>query len=123
MIHQYKAKGFNIILDVYSGSVHLVDDVTYDIVELFDGNSKDYIKKKIQDKHNISDKEFEEALKEVEELKDQKVLFSEDDFKDLTIDISKKKSFLKAMCLNVSHTCNLSCNYCYFLLCNKLSKQ
>lgn len=113
MIHQYKAKGFNIILDVYSGSVHLVDDVTYDIVELFDGNSKDYIKKKIQDKHNISDKEFEEALKEVEELKDQKVLFSEDDFKDLTIDISKKKSFLKAMCLNVSHTCNLSCNYCF----------
>lgn len=113
MIHQYKAKGFNIILDVYSGSVHLVDDVTYNIVELFDKNAKDYIKEKIQGKYNISDTEFEEALEEVEELKNQKVLFSEDDFKDLTIDISKKKSFLKAMCLNVSHTCNLTCNYCF----------
>lgn len=112
MIHQYKAKGYNIVLDVYSGSVHLVDDVTYDIVELFD-KGKEYIKEEIQNKHNISDEAFEEALAEVEELKNQKVLFSEDDFKDLSIDIDKKKTFLKAMCLNVSHTCNLSCEYCF----------
>ncbi|MDY3006992.1 thioether cross-link-forming SCIFF peptide maturase [Anaerococcus porci] len=112
MIHQYRAKGYNIVLDVYSGSVHLVDDITYDIIELFDKDKK-YIKKEIQKLHNISNEEFEESLSEVESLKNQNLLFSKDDFKDITIDIDNKKTYLKAMCLNVSHTCNLSCEYCF----------
>lgn len=112
MIHQYKAKNYNIVLDVFSGSVHLLDDITYDIVEIFD-RDKEYIKNKIKDKYKISDKEFEEALEEVNDLKKQQVLFSEDDFIDISIDIDKKKTFLKALCLNVSHTCNLSCEYCF----------
>ncbi|NVF11945.1 thioether cross-link-forming SCIFF peptide maturase [Anaerococcus sp. AGMB00486] len=112
MIHQYRAKGYNIVLDVYSGSVHLVDDITYDIIELFDKDKK-YIKKEIQKLHNISNEEFEETLSEVESLKNQNLLFSKDDFKDITIDIDNKKTYLKAMCLNVSHTCNLSCEYCF----------
>lgn len=112
MIHQYKAKGYNIVLDVYSGSVHLVDDVTYDIIELFNKNKED-IKEEIQKKYNIDDQAFEEALSEVRDLKNQQILFSEDDFRDISIDIDKKKTYLKALCLNVSHTCNLSCEYCF----------
>ena len=44
MIHQYKAKGFNIVLDTYSGSVHAVDDVTYQIISLYEENTKEEIK-------------------------------------------------------------------------------
>lgn len=114
MIHQYKAKGYNIVLDVYSGSVHLVDEISYDIISLLNKNKeKSYIEKEIKNLHNINQDQFDEAYEEVKSLVSEKVLFSEDDFKDLTIDLDKRKTYLKAMCLNVSHTCNLSCEYCF----------
>ena len=114
MIHQYKAKGYNIVLDVYSGSVHLVDEISYDIISLLNKNKeKSYIEKEIKNLHNINQDQFNEAYEEVKSLVSEKVLFSDDDFKDLTIDLDKRKTYLKAMCLNVSHTCNLSCEYCF----------
>ncbi|MDO4595343.1 MAG: thioether cross-link-forming SCIFF peptide maturase [Tissierellia bacterium] len=113
MIHQYKLKGFNIVLDVYSGSVHAVDDVTYDIIEKFENNSYEKIKDCIIDKYKISNKEFDEAYGEVKALKDNNLLFSKDEFEDLTFDLSNRKTYLKALCLNISHTCNLSCEYCF----------
>ena len=39
MVHQYKNNGYNIVLDVNSGAIHVVDDVTYDVIELFEDNS------------------------------------------------------------------------------------
>lgn len=113
MIHQYKAKGYNVVLDVYSGSVHVVDEVSYDIIGLFADYDKEYIKKVIQDKYHITDNDFEEAYGEVVSLKESKKLFSEDIFRNLTLDLDKRPTFLKALCLNVSHTCNLTCDYCF----------
>ncbi|MDD7305570.1 MAG: thioether cross-link-forming SCIFF peptide maturase [Peptoniphilaceae bacterium] len=113
MIHKYKAKGFNIVLDIYSGSIHLVDDLTYDIIDLFEDNDKSYIKKAIKSKYKISDCEFEEAYSEVYDLKEENLLFSEDAYKDIVIDAKNRPTSLKALCLNVAHTCNLSCEYCF----------
>lgn len=113
MIHQYKAKGFNIVLDIYSGSVHAVDDVTYDIISLYEDKNKDEIKEGILDTYELSDEQFDDAYEEVNELVNDGLLFSEDVFKDLSIDIMKKPTTLKALCLNVAHTCNLSCEYCF----------
>ena len=114
MIHQYKAKGYNIVLDVYSGSVHLVDEISYDIISLLNKNiEKEKIEEEIMGLHKINKDQFDEAYEEVKNLVSEKVLFSEDDFKDLTIDLDKRKTYLKAMCLNVSHTCNLYCQYCF----------
>ena len=114
MIHQYKAKGYNIVLDVYSGSVHLVDEISYDIISLLNKNiEKEKIEEEIMGLHKINKDQFDEAYEEVKNLVSEEVLFSEDDFKDLTIDLDKRKTYLKAMCLNVSHTCNLSCEYCF----------
>ena len=43
MIHQYKLNGYNIVLDVYSGSVHLVDDLAYDLIEMFENHDREKI--------------------------------------------------------------------------------
>lgn len=113
MIHQYKAKGFNIVLDIYSGSVHVVDDITYDIIDLFENFEKSEIKKTIKSKYDITNTEFEEAYSEVYDLKEENLLFSEDEYKDIIIDAKNRPTSLKALCLNVAHTCNLSCEYCF----------
>lgn len=113
MIHKYKAKGFNIVLDIYSGSVHVVDDITYDIIDLFNDNKKSDIQKIIKTKYSITDTEFDEAYSEVFELKQENLLFSEDIYKDIIIDAKNRPTYLKALCLNVAHTCNLSCEYCF----------
>lgn len=113
MIHQYKAKGFNIVLDIYSGSVHAVDDVTYDIISLYEDKNKDEIREIILNTYELSHEQFDDAYEEVNELVNEGLLFSEDIYKDLSIDIMKKPTTLKALCLNVAHTCNLSCEYCF----------
>ena len=43
MVHQYKLNGYNIVLDSCSGSVHDVDEVAYDMIEMFQDTSKDEI--------------------------------------------------------------------------------
>ena len=113
MIHQYKAKGFNIVLDTYSGSVHAVDDVTYKIISMFEDFSKDQIKDTILSTYDINDDQFNEAYSEVRELIDEGLLFSKDIFEDISIDIKNRETSVKAICLNVAHTCNLSCEYCF----------
>lgn len=67
MIHQYKSNGYNIVMDVNSGAVHVVDDVTYDAIELFEDISSSEIVDKLKDKYNESD--ILEAIDEIEELK------------------------------------------------------
>lgn len=113
MIHQYKAKGFNIVLDIYSGSVHLVDDVTYDIIENYKNIEIDELKTNIKNKYNLGDEELRAAFDEVCDLISTGQLFTEDNFKDLAIDVTKRPTNIKALCLNVAHTCNFTCDYCF----------
>lgn len=112
MIHQYKAKGFNIVLDTYSGSVHAVDDITYEIISLYEDKSREEIQNILEDFH-LTDDEFNEAYNEVDQLVRDGMLFTTDNFEDLSIDVKKRPISVKAICLNVAHTCNLSCEYCF----------
>lgn len=112
MIHQYKAKGFNIVLDTYSGSVHAVDDITYEIISLYEDKSKEEIQNILED-YSLTDDEFNEAYNEVDQLVRDGMLFTTDNFEDLSIDVKKRPTSVKAICLNVAHTCNLSCEYCF----------
>ena len=41
MVHQYKLNGYNIVLDSCSGSIHSVDEVAYDIIELYPDHSRE----------------------------------------------------------------------------------
>lgn len=116
MIHQYKNNGFNIVLDVNSGSVHVVDDLVYDIIELFESESKESIIDKMQLKYEASEysrEDIEEAIKEIEQLKEEGSLFTEDIYKDYIMDFKKRGTVVKALCLHIAHDCNLACRYCF----------
>lgn len=117
MIHQYKLNGFNIVLDTYSGSVHCVDDLSYDIIALYnEKKSKDEIKSLMLDKYKkdgISEKDILDTFSEIDQLIESSQLFTDDVFKNANLDLKKRDSVIKAMCLHVAHTCNLNCEYCF----------
>ena len=115
MIHQYKLNGYNIVLDTFSGSVHCVDDVSYDIISLYDKNvEKENIKKQILEKYpELTKEDVEEAIGEVDALIENKQLFTKDIFKGQNLDLKKRDTVVKALCLHVAHTCNLNCEYCF----------
>ena len=118
MIHQYKLGGYNIVLDVCSGSVHVVDDVAYDIISLFEEKSKEDIltavKCKYAEAEDISQDDIEECYAQVQELKDSGKLFAPDTFEPMAGVLKEKTSgVVKALCLHVAHTCNLNCSYCF----------
>ena len=117
VIHQYKLNGYNIVLDVYSGSVHVVDDVAYDIIEMYENSTEEQIieamMKKYGDRPDVSEEEIRLCLSDIKELISQKKLFSEDIYKDIAFDFKNKSRDIKALCLHVAHTCNLNCSYCF----------
>ena len=112
MIHQYKSNGYNIVMDVESGSVHVVDDVTYDVIELFENHSKDEVLDSLKEKYPVES--IKESLEEVEQLKEDGQLYCEDVYEPFIKDFKKvKKPVVKALCLHIAHDCNLACKYCF----------
>lgn len=114
MIHQYKNNGYDIVLDVNSGAIHVVDDPTYDMISEYEGKPRETVVSDIVEKYPSETKEdIEEAYDEITALKDQKALFTVDPYENRVIDYTKRPTVVKAMCLNVAHACNLSCRYCF----------
>ena len=114
MIHQYKNNGYNIVLDVCSGSVHVVDDITYDAIGLYETQDKDQVLIELAEKYpGTSREDLLEVLGEIEELKEQGLLYAEDIYKDYVIDVKNRTTIVKALCLHVAHDCNLACRYCF----------
>jgi len=114
MIHQYKQNGYNIVLDSLSGSVHAVDEVAYDIIGMYETTGKDEIVKKILEKYpSLTKGEVLSCIGDVENLKEQKLLFCEDIYEDKADVLKSKNNVVKALCLHVAHTCNLNCSYCF----------
>jgi len=113
MIHKYKLNGFNIVLDVNSGGVHLVDDMTYDLLDLIEPPFEDECPQQVLDK--LTDKypadEISTCYDEIVELYNDKILFSEDDYEKYAK--YSVASPVKAMCLNIAHDCQLRCKYCF----------
>ncbi|MEQ2519030.1 thioether cross-link-forming SCIFF peptide maturase [Ruthenibacterium sp. CLA-JM-H11] len=114
MIHQYKLNGYNIVLDVYSGSVHAVDEVAYDIIALYESTPAQEIVRTITEKYpEVTPEDVRECLDDVETLKEQGKLFAPDVYADKAFDFKKRSTVVKALCLHVAHTCNLNCEYCF----------
>lgn len=113
MIHQYKMNGYNIVIDGNSGSIHVVDDVAYDGIAMYQDHTKEEICHTLQDRYHISDDAVQEMLREIELLIRQKQLFSEDIFFDAAKQFKQRQSVLKAICLHVAHDCNMDCEYCF----------
>lgn len=133
MLHLYKKNGQNIVLDVHSGAVHIVDDLVYDMLSEISSKlksgSEDVLKSfddgkifssdasrsafisKISENHPGLDAEG--ALSEIEELAKDHELFARDIYKDRIEAYSGHPTVVKALCLHVAHDCNLACKYCF----------
>ena len=118
MIHCYKLGGLNIVLDIYSGSVHVVDEAAYDIIEMYESRNHDEIKSEILNKYKDTDgvtpKDIDDCFEQIEELRAEGKLFTEDTFEDLAGKFKERSAgIVKALCLHIAHTCNLNCSYCF----------
>lgn len=111
MIHQYKSNGYNIVMDVNSGAVHVVDDMVYDVISLYEDMDAESIVAKLSSKYD--EKELREAIEEVESLKEDGQLFTEDIYEPFIDGFKDRKTVVKALCLHIAHDCNLACRYCF----------
>jgi uncharacterized protein len=137
MIHAYKNNGYNIVLDVNSGSVHVVDDVVFDLVTIIEEKLKrtygtaaapegqttvitgelDRLYKGVLAKTDLASKysteDIKEGIEEILELRASQVLFTDDVYEGYVDDFQNRETVVKALCLNVAHDCNLRCKYCF----------
>lgn len=117
MIHQYQLGGYNIVLDVCSGSVHAVDQVAFEIIKIFESTNKEQAIDAVCQKFEslgVSREEVIECYEQVCELKEQGKLFAPDTFAPMAGKLKQKTSgVIKALCMHVAHTCNLNCSYCF----------
>ncbi len=111
MVHQYKNNGYNIVLDVNSGAVHVVDDVTYEVIPLFETSTKEEITECLKERY--SETEIAESYEEIQELSARGELFTEDAYQNYMEDFKARPTVVKALCLHIAHDCNLKCRYCF----------
>lgn len=124
MIHLFKNNGYNIVLDVNSGSVHVVDDVVYDTLAQMDEDDEHrYDEESFREisqtmigkyaSQGIDENDMREIFADLKELEDAGTLFSRDVYRDGVIDFKKRQTVVKALCLHIAHDCNLACRYCF----------
>ena len=111
MVHQYRNNGYNIVLDVNSGAIHVVDDLTYRIIELYKENDLQVIEQLLT--VDYDQKMIQEAYEEVMELDNQGELFSEEEYETYMEHMKDRPVVVKALCLHIAHDCNLACQYCF----------
>jgi uncharacterized protein len=111
VVHQYKNNGYNIVLDVNSGAVHVVDDVVYDIIPLFETCTKEEIISRLGQSYPES--EIAEGHEEVAALVKGQQLFTKDEYEDYMEQFQERPTVVKALCLHIAHDCNLACRYCF----------
>ena len=119
MIHRYTLGGLYIVVDTYSGAVHVVDEIAYDIIGLYDeGQTAEAIVPAMLEKYgqreDVTREELQDCCGQIEELKAAGKLWAADTFESLAGDLKEKSAgIVKALCLHVAHTCNLNCAYCF----------
>ena len=124
MIHQYRNNGYNIVMDVYSGSVHVVDDVCYDVIEKLytpeeeptaESLKQPEVLKKLNAElgQTYEADEIRDALADVIELTEGGQLFVKDTYECMVDIVKQRKTVVKALCLHIAHDCNLACKYCF----------
>ena len=118
MVHQYQLNGYNIVLDTCSGSIHVVDEVAYDMIALYPTTEKETLVQQILEKYahrqDVNKQEVYQCLKDIEALIAAKKLYTPDTYADMAGTFKERSgNVIKALCLHVAHTCNLNCSYCF----------
>ncbi|MDC7280197.1 MULTISPECIES: thioether cross-link-forming SCIFF peptide maturase [Pseudobutyrivibrio] len=114
MIHQFKNNGYNIVIDINSGAIHVVDEITYDFLGLWQEQGKDAALDQMKKSHpEVSEAELSEIQSEIEQLIADGALFTEDNYEPRIADFTARPTVVKALCLHITHDCNLACKYCF----------
>lgn len=113
MVHQYKMGGYNIVIDVNSGAIHVVDDMTYDMIEMYEASDKDSIFAEMAKRYPDQQDDIAECWDEMQELIAAEELFTKDSYEPYITDFAKRPTVVKALCLHIAHDCNLACQYCF----------
>jgi len=124
VIHQYKNNGYDILMDINSGAVHVVEDVVYDAVAVLVKTIPELsepmplpeeAKREVREalKAQYPSEDIEDALSDIQELIDAEELFTKDVYQNYVMDFKKRKTVVKALCLHIAHDCNLACQYCF----------
>lgn len=118
MVHQYQLNGYNIVLDTCSGSIHVVDEVAYDIIAMYPEKDTDAIVAEISAKYahrdDVTTQDIYDCIEDVKSLIDAGRLYTPDTFADLAGTFKERSGdVVKALCLHVAHSCNLNCGYCF----------
>ena len=114
MIHRYHLDDWYIVIDTCSGSVHVVDEIAYEIIGCYEEKSREEILREMSARFQEDPAEIAECYDQVTELKEQGTLFSPDVFEPMAGELKQKTAgVVKALCLHVAHTCNLNCAYCF----------
>lgn len=107
MVHTYTQNDVAIALDVNSGAIHMLSPLALEVVSVYkDLSLEDII---IKYSHVYDKEEIIETYKEIKELVDAQLLFSD----PVSIEKIQTKPQIKAMCLHIAHDCNLACAYCF----------
>ncbi len=109
MLHMFEQNGLKIVIDVNSGAVHIVDELTWDILCHYPCSIEVLIEK-LGKQYKACD--IREVWNEIKELEGQGLLYSDDTFMDKVLK-EQRETFTKALCLNVAHDCNMRCGYCF----------
>lgn len=114
MIHAYKLFDKNIVIDVYSGSVHVVDDVAFDAIVMRQTEDKAAVRDALLKKYpDLTSEDIGELFDDIDELEAQGRLYAKDIYENMAFDLKARHTEIKALCLHVAHTCNLNCEYCF----------
>ncbi len=124
MIHQYQSNGYNIVIDVNSGSVHVVDDIFYNVLNIINKLSKEEVdtllekediisKLHIELKDSYSEEDIKDVVSDIKELMEAGQLFTVDEYEEYIEEVKKRKTVVKALCIHIAHDCNLACRYCF----------
>ena len=118
MVHQYQLNGYHIVLDSCSGSIHVVDEVAYDVIALYKERSAEEIVAAMLEKYSgredVTERELRQCLEDVASLEKAGKLFTPDTFSQMAGTFKERSGdVVKALCLHVAHTCNLNCGYCF----------
>ena len=113
LIHRYQSNGYNIVLDINSGCIHLVDQVTYEVLPFMEeGLTETEIVDRL--KEHFSAEDISTSVRECEKLRNDGMLFTRDAYENVIEEFTKnRQTVVKALCLHIAHDCNLACRYCF----------
>jgi len=120
VIHLYKNNGYNIVMDVNSGSVHVVDDIVYDMVPLLESvyesvSEENFVEEALKASADLSyaEEDKKEVSEAIYELAKAGQLYTKDVYENYIFDFKNRQTVVKALCLHIAHDCNLACKYCF----------